>query len=69
MLKLIILLVAISCVFGGKPTLSDNRGLRDERLKYNFRVKDYVFGSLFPKPQEEAKDATKLMSLDPEKFR
>uniref|UniRef100_A0A7M5XP63 Beta-hexosaminidase n=1 Tax=Clytia hemisphaerica TaxID=252671 RepID=A0A7M5XP63_9CNID len=68
MLKLIILLVAISCVFGGKPTLSDNRGLRDERLKYNFRVKDYVFGSLFPKPQEETKDATKLMSLDPEKF-
>ena len=66
-------LCALAIIFtsanAGKPTLSDNRGLKNEELIYNFKIKDYVFGSLFPKPQEENKDSGKLMSLDPEKFR
>jgi len=67
--KLCLLTLVFSCAYARKPTLSDNRGLRDEELPfYNFKIKDYVFGSLFPKPQEESKDSGKLMSVDPEKF-
>jgi len=64
----VILLLVIAGVFCGKPTLSDNRGLKDERLKFDFKIKDYVFGTLWPKPQEEAK-GSQLLTLDPEKFR
>ena len=62
--------LVFSCAYARKPTLSDNRGLRDEELPfYNFKIKDYVFGSLFPKPQEDSNDSGKLMALDPEAFR
>ena len=65
-IRFVLISIAFACAHGGKPTLSDNRGLKDDRLKYNFKIKDYVFGTLFPKPQEEAKGD--LLSLDPEKF-
>ena len=68
-IQLCVLALMLSCVYAGKKSLSDNRGLNDEQLIYNFKIKDYVFGSLFPKPQEENKDSKKLMSVDPEKFR
>ena len=65
---LLLVSLTLSCVYGGKKSLSDNLGLNDERLSYDFKIKDYVFGSLFPKPQEESKDSGKLMSIDPENF-
>lgn len=67
--QLCVLAIALSCAHAGKPKLSDNLGLNNDELTYNFKIKDYVFGSLFPKPQEENKDSGKLMSLDPTKFR
>lgn len=68
-IQFLVLTLVLSCVYCGKKSLSDNLGLNDERLAYDFKIKDYVFGSLFPKPQEESKDSGKLMSVDPEKFR
>jgi len=62
-----IFLFAIACVFGGKPTLSDNRCLRDERLQFKFAIRDYVSGSLWPKPQEESK-GNGLLTLDSDAF-
>ena len=67
--KFCLLTLIIASAYARKPTLSDNRGLKDDQLVYNFKIKDYVFGSLFPKPQEETKDSGKLFSVDPEAFR
>ena len=57
------MLLFVKC---GKPSLSDPLGLQEPSFK--FGIKDYVSGSLWPKPQEEARENVSY-SLDPVSFR
>lgn len=52
----------------GRPRLSDNLGLFEEQdTNFQFKIRDYVFGTTWPKPQEEKKTST-LLTIDPDNF-
>lgn len=51
----------------GKPKLSDNLGFLEENPEFQFKIRDYVFGTVWPKPQEEKK-TNKLFTIDPDNF-
>ena len=64
---LCISLYIFSVIYSGLASLSDPLGLSDEQT-FNFDIgEDYVFGTVWPKPQQEARE-DEYYTLDPHNF-
>ena len=70
MLNIWLLLGVLFSVECGKPTLSDPRGLFNGAANHfeAFSQEDYVYGSVWPKPQHESR-TNLYFAINPEKFR
>ena len=67
MLLLASFLVLVSTIHCGKPSLSDPLGLEDDGI-FEFKTgADYVSGTVWPKPQQEARENV-YYTLDPHNF-
>ena len=73
MLKYLVCIISIwQLASGGKPSISDPRGLNaEEEPRFHFAGlgagQNYVSGSIWPKPQQEAREDV-MYSVDPSKF-
>ena len=66
-LSLLCVFAALLAVNGGKPTLSDPLGLY-ESTEFVGKGRNYVSGSVWPKPQSESRGST-IFAVDPQGFK
>ena len=66
---LVLVIVFVATVDCGKPSLSDNLGLFSDLSdsKFDFKSADYVYGTVWPKPQKEEKGSN-IYCIDPADF-